>query len=94
MNIIMFKKFVVTIHNGPIKSLDIALSKLKQGQLSVLFQKKITRKAEWVLYTLIDHSIDIFVHLCKQLEFEVEALGNLVLILSINECVKMTWLQE
>jgi len=81
MNIILFKTHVITTHHGPLNSFDQALLRLRQDHI----RRKSILRAEWVLYALIDCSIDLFVILVKALELEVEALDNLVLILSTTE---------
>lgn len=75
--IIMFSDFVLTIHERPMEHI--------RGVFRVIDRINVLITSDWVMYALLDHIVDGFMSIRKPMELEVDAIDDLVLILTEND---------
>jgi Mg2+ and Co2+ transporter CorA len=76
--IIMFSDFVLTIHEKP-------MEQHIRGVFRLIDRSNVFITSDWVMYALLDHIVDGFMANRKPMELEVDAIDDLVLILTEND---------
>lgn len=75
--IVIFERGIISLHSRPITHhLSRVLRRLDGGPVG------FTITSDWILYALLDEFIDALIPLVKALEFEVDSIDDLVLLLS------------
>ncbi|KAI8882814.1 cora-domain-containing protein [Backusella circina FSU 941] len=77
--ILIFKHFVLTFHSGPLSH----PSNVRKRILHLDSYLKVT--PDWICYGLLDDITDSFAPLIRAIEFEVDSIDELVLILKESE---------
>ncbi|KAI0243506.1 CorA metal ion transporter [Massospora cicadina] len=76
---VVFKDFIISFHSKPLYHTASVLKRTQQ------LKDFITFSADWINYALIDDITDSFAPMMRHIEFEVDAIDELVLILKESE---------
>lgn len=76
---IIFKTHIITVHQAPIMNVRSVLKRV--FPLKSMFELT----ADWVGYALIDDIVDEFMPNLRKIEFEVDSIDDLVLVLSQSD---------
>lgn len=76
---VVFKDFIISFHSKPLYHTASVLKRTQQ------LKDLITFSADWINYALIDDITDSFAPMMRHIEFEVDAIDELVLILKESE---------
>lgn len=80
---IIFKNYIITIHRESIMNIRNVLKRIYP--LRNMFELS----ADWVGYALIDDIVDEFMPNLRKIEFEVDSIDDLVLVLSQSDQAEM-----
>jgi len=79
VNLIVFKNFLICVHQGPIKCIDQVLNRMR------MLKEGMKRTADWIMYAILDAIVDMFFSFVQHIGMEVDSLDDLVLILTAHE---------
>jgi Mg2+ and Co2+ transporter CorA len=79
VNLIVFKNFLICVHQGPIKCVDQVLNRMR------MLKEGMKRTADWIMYAILDAIVDMFFSFVQHIAMEVDSLDDLVLILTAHE---------
>ena len=77
--IIVFSDYAISIHNSSLTTIENVIRKLDH------FTSFVQLTPDWMLYAILDDSIDNFMPVIKMMESEVDAIDDLVLVLSQSD---------
>lgn len=77
MFVIVFSNCIISIHHKPIPHIRRVLKRIIRSRLKI--------SSDWVMYALLDDTVDLFMPIIKKIEFEVDSIDDLVLFLSEND---------
>lgn len=81
--ILLFKDHLITIHSKPIRQLKNVLRRVNP------LKNVLSITSDWFVYALLDDVVDEFMPGIKSMEFEVEAIDDLVLFLKRTNQTEM-----
>ncbi|KAJ9086219.1 CorA metal ion transporter [Entomophthora muscae] len=80
---VVFKESIISFHSKPLCHITSVLNRIQQLKDFIIFT------ADWINYAIIDDITDSFAPMMQHIEFEVDAIDDLVLILKESELSDM-----
>lgn len=77
LSVIVFSNCIISIHHKPVPHIRRVLKRIIRSRLKI--------SSDWVMYALLDDTVDLFMPIIKKIEFEVDSIDDLVLFLSEND---------